>query len=176
MAKPKHDYDNEDFYRLIKEAALNGATDAQVAVVLELTPQRFCQMKNGTWPEWTDEENKRRSAKIREVLAQARDSTNRLLRAVYLTTILGKTKIKNKTTVVRNIRTRDGELTGEQEIQTTTAEIQHPPSLQGIATWLHHHDPEWRKGEKHQDEELPDNIEHGISIDAWIKEQIEKND
>jgi len=168
MAKPKHDYNHEDFYKLIREAALNGATDEQIAVVLELTPEVFSRMKAGRYEGWNEKQNEERGAKISQVLADARITTNRIVRATYLTTILGKKKLKNKSTVIRNIRTAEGELTGAQEIQTTEQEIEMAPSLQGMTTWLHHHDPEWRKRSKDMDDDESMRSDKSVPIENWL--------
>ena len=59
MAKPKHDYDSEDFYKRIEALAMNGYTDEEIANELNLRREVFTCMKNGNYENWTDEENKR---------------------------------------------------------------------------------------------------------------------
>ena len=41
-------------------------------------------------------------------------------------------------------------------------------------TWLYHYDEDWRKVERRQDEDadIPKDIDHGISIDSWIKDNL----
>ena len=65
MAKPKHDYDSEDFYKRIEGLAMNGYTDEEIANELNLCREVFTCMKNGNYENWTDEENKRRGETIR---------------------------------------------------------------------------------------------------------------
>lgn len=48
MAKPKHDYDSEDFYKRIEALAMNGYTDEEVANELNLSREVFGCMKMGT--------------------------------------------------------------------------------------------------------------------------------
>ena len=60
MAKPKHDYDSEDFYKRIEGLAMNGYTDGEIANELNLSADVFGSMKNGNYQCWDEEENKRR--------------------------------------------------------------------------------------------------------------------
>ena len=48
------------------------------------------------------------------------------------------------------------------------------PNLQAMSVWLYHHDEDWRKVERKQDEDadIPTDIEHGINIDSWIKDKL----
>ena len=75
--------------------------------------------------------------------------------------------IKTKSTVVRKLKDQEGNLTGEEELQVSESEL--APNLQAMSVWLYHHDEEWRKVERKQDEEadIPKDIEHGVSIDSW---------
>jgi len=63
-------------------------------------------------------------------------------------------------------------LTGEEEVQVVEGEL--APSLQAQSVWLYHYDEDWRKVERKQDEEadIPTDINHGISIDSWIKDKL----
>lgn len=85
MAKPKFNYDSEDFYKEIYALAMQGLQDAEIAYNLGdslgvatdengvpyyndargLSPEVFYKMKNGNYEGWTEEENTRRSARIR---------------------------------------------------------------------------------------------------------------
>ena len=49
MAKPKHDYDNEYFYKRIEGLAMNGYTDEEIANELNLSADVFGAMKNGNY-------------------------------------------------------------------------------------------------------------------------------
>lgn len=47
--------------------------------------------------------------------------------------------------------------------------------MQAISNWLYQHDPEWRKIQRGQDvetEEIPTDIDSGVDIDAWIKQEL----
>ena len=49
--------------------------------------------------------------------------------------------------------------------------------MQALATWLYHHDSEWRKTERRQDEDasdVPTNVDKGVDIDSWIKKEVGK--
>lgn len=89
MAKPKHDYDSEKFRQDIAIAASSGMTDEEIADTLNLSPEAFSRMKNGKMDIWSDEENERRGASIRQVLARARRKTNAIVRGRYLKAALG---------------------------------------------------------------------------------------
>lgn len=174
MAKPKHDYDSPDFYKLIEQLAMNGYTDEEIANELDLAADVFGAMKNGNYQGWNDEENKVRGSQIYRVLAHGRTKINALVRAAYLKSAFGGKKIKSKNTTHRKLKI-DGVYTEDEEIMTTEGETELPPNIQALTTWLYHHDPEWRKVERNQDEDasdIPSDIDHGIDIDSWIRKEI----
>lgn len=182
MGRPKKfDYDSDDFYDEILALAMQGLTDAEIADALEgkfgvsLSPEVFCCMKNGNYENWSQEENERRSARFTKVLARGRRKINSIVRSAYLKAALGGKKIKNKTVTTRKLKI-DGVYTDDEEIQTTEGETELPPNMQALATWLYHHDEEWRKVERKQDEDaldVPTNIKQGISIEDWIKDKVQ---
>ena len=92
------------------------------------------------------------------------------MRAKFLAMALGG--IKTKSTVVRKLKDQNGNLTGEEELQVSESEL--APNLQAMSVWLYHHDEEWRKVERRQDEDadIPQDIDHGVSIDSWIKDKL----
>ena len=96
MAKPKHDYDSEDFYKRIEALAMNGYTDEEIANELNLRREVFTCMKNGNYENWTDEENKRRGECITNVLAHGRTKIVALLRGAYIKGAFGGKKTKSK--------------------------------------------------------------------------------
>ena len=144
--KPKFDYTSEDFLSLVESYAKKGFTDKEIAYAIGILPQTFCEKKS----EYTE---------ISEVLARGRATINATVRAKFLAMALGG--IKTKSTVVRKLRDSEGNLTGEDD-------------LQAMSVWLYHHDEDWRKIERKQDEDadIPTDIEHGINIDSWIKDKL----
>ena len=155
--KPKFDYTSEDFLSLVETYAKKGFTDKEIAHAVGLCPQTFCEKKS-EYPE------------LNEVLSRARCTINALVRAKFLAMALGG--VKTKSTTIRKIKDRDGNLTGEEEVQTVEGEL--APSLQAQSVWLYHYDEDWRKVERKQDEDadIPIDIGHGISIDSWIKDKL----
>ena len=155
--KPKFDYTSEDFLSLVESYAKKGFTDKEIAHAVGILPQTFCEKKS-RYPE------------LSEVLSRARCALNSLVRAKFLAMALGGVKTKN--TTIRKIKDRDGNLTGEEEVQIVEGEL--APSLQAQSVWLYHYDEDWRKVERKQDEDadIPTDIEHGISIDSWIKDKL----
>lgn len=154
---PKFDYEGEEFLSMIEGFAKNGLTDTEIANAIGLNPSTFST-------------NKTRFPKMGEVLTRARCKINASVRATFLRVALGGKKLTN--TTYRKIRDRDGNETGEVEIQTTESEM--PPSLQALSVWLFHHDPEWRKVEmKDFNEDIPTDTDKGIDIEAWIKKELE---
>ena len=69
---------------------------------------------------------------------------------------------------MRKLKDQDGNLTGEEELQVSESEL--APNLQAMSVWLYHHDEEWRKVERRQDEESDLHRENGIDIDKWMEE------
>lgn len=182
--KPKFDYDSDDFYDEILALAMQGMTDAEIADALadkfgqSLSPERFACMKNGKYEEWTDEENERRGERFRKVLARGRRKTLAIVRGAYLKAALGGKKIHSKTVVRRRLKI-DGQYTDDEEIQTSESEQELPYNVQALATFLYHHDPEWRKVERKLDTDatdVPTDIKSGVDIGKWIEREIEQAD
>ena len=178
--KPRIDYDDDEFYEIIWTLAYQGMTDAEIAdglldsdLHVYLSPNTFHLMKQGKYTGWTDEENEYRSQRICRVLERARRKINAAVRNKYLKMALGLHKTKNVTTVARRMRI-NGVLTDDEDIQTSTSEIEYAPSLQAMSVWLHHHDPEWRKREgvvQEDNEEETTEAEEGIDISKWIDQE-----
>lgn len=155
--KPKFDYKSGEFLSQVETYAKKGFTDREIAFALGLAPQTFCEKKN-------------EHSELCEVLARGRATITAAVRAKFLAVALGG--IKTKSTVVRKLKDQDGNLTGEEELQVSESEL--APNLQAMSVWLYHHDDEWRKVERRQDEDadIPKDINHGISIDSWIKDKL----
>lgn len=172
MAKPKFDYNSNEFYDEIFALAFRGLTDAEIADALSekfgqtLASEVFSRMKNGCYEGWSNKENKIRSEKISQVLSRARRKINVLIRGAFLSAALGGKKVKSKSVVSRKLKRPDGTLMDMEDVQTTETETELPPNLQAITTWLNHHDEDWRKTT--QEEE--DNEEGSIDITNWIKD------
>ena len=178
MARPpKFNYDSDDFYDEILALAMQGLTNAEIATMLEdkfgesLSPEAFSSMVNGTYDKWSDEENDRRSAKLVKVLVRGRNKVNSIVRGAYLKAALGGKKVKGKSVTKRKLRV-DGALTEDEEIQTIETESEMPPNIQALATWLYHHDKEWRKIQRNEDSD-EENGTGSIDIQKWIKENAE---
>lgn len=157
--KPKFDYTSEDFLFSVETFAKKGFTDKEIAFALDISPQTFCEKKN-EYPE------------LCEVLARGRATITATVRAKFLAMALGG--IKTKSTTKRKMKDIDGNYTGDEEIQSVESEL--APSLQAMSVWLYHYDEDWKKTERKLDEEadIPTDIEHGITIDSWIKRKVEK--
>ncbi len=184
MAKPKHNYDGEDFYIDIGTFALQGMNDAEIADALDLDPEAFSTMKNGKYIGWDDEQNERRSNRILKVLARSRRKTTALVRGAYLKAALGGKKVKNIAKTKRPLFNDDGTpmvkvVNGKEEqeyqvLQVSETEFEQPPNIQALSTWLYHHDPDWRRRQRGEpDPEEVGNAEQGLNIEAWIAKENE---
>lgn len=151
--KPKFDYRSEEFLSQVETYAKKGFTDKEIAFALGLCPQTFSEKKS-------------EHCELSEVLARGRATITAAVRAKFLAMALGG--IKTKSTVVRKLKDQDGNLTGEEELQVSESEL--APNLQAMSVWLYHHDEEWRKVERRQDEESDLHRENGIDIDKWMEE------
>lgn len=151
--KPKFDYRSEEFLSQVETYAKKGFTDKEIAFALGLNPTYFYEMKA-------------KYSEITDVLARGRATITAAVRAKFLAMALGG--IKTKSTVVRKLKDQDGNLTGEEELQVSESEL--APNLQAMSVWLYHHDEEWRKVERRQDEESDLHRENGIDIDKWMEE------
>ncbi len=181
MARPtKFDYDSDDFYDEILALSMQGLTDAEIADALgdkfgeSLSPEVFSSMKKGNYEAWSEEENKRRSERFSKVLARGRRKILSIVRGAYLKAALGGKKIKSKTTVKRKMKI-DGVYTEDEEIQVSETEQELPYNVQALATFMYHHDPEWRKIERKQDEDNNLYSENGIDIDKWMEKNTNED-
>lgn len=182
MAKPKHDYDSEEFYQEIFGYAMQGATDAEIADNLDLDPEAFSTMKNGKYIAWNEEQNARRSERILKVLARGRRKVNSVVRGRFLKAALGGIKTKNVAKLKRPVLDENGFPTKDENgkpitevVQINETEFESPPNIQALSVWLYHHDPEWRKIQRGEDadaSDIPTDIQQGISIDDWIKQEV----
>lgn len=126
--KPKFDYKGEEFLSKVKEYALKGFTDKEIAISLGLAPQTFCDKKG-------------KIKELYEVLSRARVTLNAAVRAKFLSLAMGG--VKTKTVTTSKLKLTDGTLTNDEVLQTVEAEL--PPNLNAQSTWLFHHDEEWRQ-------------------------------
>lgn len=199
MAKPKFNYDGEDFYKEIYALAMQGLNDGEIAyalgdnlgVVLDddgrvigeseikgLGPDTFAQMKNGQYKGWTEEENERRGKRISKELAHGRAKVLGIVRGRYLKAALGGIKIKGKVT-----RKRYNVINGQADLdnmvmEETNSESETAPNMQALANFLYHHDPQFRNIQKgiEEGENIPP-VKNGVSISAWLeRENDEEHD
>lgn len=179
MAKPKFDYDSEEFYEEIRNLAMQGQKDSEIAYSLadkfgvDLTPGSFSEMKLGNYDAWSEEQNKERSSKITLSLEKGRQKINSLVRGRFLKTALGGVVVRGKRTTTRHMVV-DGQQTEDVVVDTVVTEQETPPNISALATWLYHFDPEWKKMQLAKDEsDLPFNPKKGVSIKKWIEREIE---
>lgn len=141
MAKPKHDYDSEDFYQRIQESADRQMQenhiiwDKVIAADLELEASVFSAMKSGCYPQWTKEENERRSEQINNVLSRARASVEPEVWKMVLKMGLGKVQAQDIT-----FDKIGGKVQEDQRI--TVHKL--PPNLSALQMWLRHHSQMYR--------------------------------
>ena len=195
MAKPKFNYDGEDFYKEIYALAMQGLQDAEIAYNLGdslgvaedenevpyttdihgLSPTTFSEMKAGKYDCWTKEENERRSKRINEELAHGRAKVLGIVRGRYLKAALGGIKIKGSVTrkrynVVNGKKDMDNMVMEETESVQETA-----PNMQALANFLYHHDPEFRNIQKGiEDGDINIKVKNGVSISAWLEKENEE--
>lgn len=161
MAKPKFDYSDPKFYKVIEEMAQKGMTDRNIAWALVkefgegLTPQKFSEYKNETDEGGNPTE---RAKRISEALARGREKINLLVRDTYLKAALGGKRVK--TTVKRYVDIAcscggaddmcphcggSGKVLSTQKAIMQESDMELPPNIQALSTWLFNHDEEWRK-------------------------------
>lgn len=195
MAKPKFNYDGEEFYKEIYALAMQGLNDAEIAyalgdnlgVVLDddgnviheseikgLDPDTFAAMKEGSYPLWTDEEKERRCKRIKKELAHGRAKVMGIVRGRYLKAALGGIKIKGKVT-----RKRYNIINGIADMQNmvmeeTNSEQETAPNMQALANFLYHHDPQFRNIQKGiEDGDMIVRVKNGVAINAWLEKENE---
>ena len=188
MAKPKHDYDSQQFYDLLYKYASVCQYDGDVASLLDMDEATFSRMKNGRYEKWTEEENERRSERIGQILQRAR--ANSLLQAKNTLLRLGIGAIKLKSTSIKKAvahcecRGEDPKCphcggTGYVEVEDAfvmqESEQMLAPNMAALQLWLRHHDPNYRKVERGEDlaEESRIDVQKGVNIMSWLKKEME---
>ena len=144
-----------------------------------LTPTTFGRMKNGKYDKWTEEENKTRSERLGRVLARARDKINVAVRGQFLQLALGQATSSSKVTRYARVRCSckgkdehcekcggTGWYANMDKQIVMESEQRCAPAPQMVASWLHHHDPEWRHRDlmRHEENAGKDNDVTGIDI------------
>ena len=159
MAKPKFNYDGEDFYKEIYALAMQGLNNAEIAYnlgdnlgvaedeyivpysteVKGLTPEVFSKMLNGKYQGWNDEEKK------------------------------GKVTRK-RYNIVNGVKDEDNMVMEESESIQETA-----PNMQALANFLYHHDTEFRNIQKGIEEgDINIKVKNGVNISAWLEKENEE--
>lgn len=186
MAKPKFNYDSEDFYKEIYALAMQGLNDGEIAYSLGdnlgvdeedyggLRPSTFSEMKAGKYKGWTAEENARRGARISEELAHGRARVLGVVRGRYLKAALGGIKIKSKVVRKRyNVSNGVPDMMNRIE-DVTESESETAPNIQALANFLYHHDTEFRNIQKGIEEgDVAIKVKNGVSITAWLERENE---
>ena len=195
MAKPKFNYDSEEFYKEIYALAMQGLNDAEIAyalgdnlgVVLDddgtvikestvkgLDPTTFASMKEGTYEYWSEEERERRGSRIRKELAHGRAKILGIVRGRYLKAALGGIKIKGNVkrkryNVINGKADEDNMVVEEVESVQETA-----PNMQALANYLYHHDPQFRNIQKGIDDaDVIVKVKNGVDIAKWLERENE---
>lgn len=141
---PKFDYLSDEFLLEIETMAAKGYTDKDIALGLvvkfgdAITPQYFKDLKNGKDENGDETEV---SVEISAALTRGRATINLAVRSTYLKIALGG--LKTKSITKRKIINSEGEVIDSDVMQET--EIELPPNLNALSTWLFNHDQEWRE-------------------------------
>ncbi len=168
------DYDGDDFYDEVFFLAFNGASDAEIACAFDITPTYFSLIKHGKVVHWTDEENKRRSARLVKVLERARKKILQAIKGKYLQAALGGQDVESISTVTRKVR-MPGVESPVDVVQETVTRTKTLPNMQALATLMFHYDKDWRKVQRGVDDDtqgVPQDIETGIDIHKWIEREV----
>ena len=195
MAKPKFNYDGEDFYKEIYALAMQGLQDAEIAYNLGdslgvaedengvpyeteargLSPEVFNKMKNGNYEGWTKEDNERRSKRISQELAHGRAKILGIVRGRYLKAALGGIKIKGSVTRKRYNIVNGEKMLDNMVMEETESVSETAPNMQALANFLYHHDPQFRNIQKGIEEgDINIKVKNGVSISAWLEKENEE--
>lgn len=177
MAKPKYNYDSDSFYQRIQESADRQMQenhiiwDKVIAKDLDLESSVFSAMKSGCYPQWTKQENERRSEQINNVLSHARASVEPEVWRMVLEMGLGKVQAQDITFDKIGDKIQD-----EQRI--TVHKL--PPNLNALQMWLRHHSQMYRsiesgKLEEEENSDIPTDIPHGIDVSKWIEKEVDND-
>lgn len=181
------DFDNPELYRTIQNEAAKGKDQYAIAVKIsekfgiELPYENFAQMASSQYSAWSERENRIYGRRIHKSIERGKSLLRQTVRTALLQTAIGGRVVKTTSTRRRKLCI-DGKYTEDEVIETVTNEQQLPPNLTAMMQWLHHNDPEWRKQNQNRapedleeivsEDDIPQDIEHGIDINKWIEEQI----
>lgn len=185
MALPKYNYNENEFYEELFGFALQGYNDAEIADAMSLDDKVFYAMKNGKYNNWNEEQNRERSARIRDVLARARRKINSIVRGRYLKSALGGIKTISKgrrfAEVKCDCKGEDmdcphchgvGVIVSKVKAIVSETEVELPPNVQALSTWLFHHDPEWRRIQRGLDEQEEETTDKGVKVEKWLEQEM----
>ena len=186
--KPKNDYSAKEFYDGIYGYCLQGYNDKEIAHALDLDPSVFSRMVNGKYTGWTKTQNKEYGERLCQVLAHGRAKLDVIINGAYLKAALGGKKIKSKTRRFMSVKCDCngtdpqcpkchglGVIYSDKFAIVDETEQELAPNVQALANLKFHRDEEWRRVDRNEDSARvpsPDEIEHGIDIDSWIKDKI----
>lgn len=181
--KSKHNYNGEDFYKLIESLARIGFTDKEIAERLNIDSKTFSKMKNGHCHFWTQDQNRTRSERIMAALSKGRLEIVAIIRAAYLKAALGGKMLKSVVKEYIQSLDTDGNQVGERVLHSMTErETELPPNMKALSKWLYHFDADWRNSENERKSHSAkmhhvDNqqVDHWIAANTTVKcQKIDK--
>lgn len=190
MAKPKYDYDSEEFYSTLQRFASVVEQDDRVAILLDLTPEVFNKMKNGKYEGWDKEKNERRSERISQVLIRARSATMARIHNTLFQLAIGEAYSYTDSVKMAGVHCECRGKKATCPICGGTGWVANPnsddviiqksrtkmaPSLPALTVYLRHHDPDYRKIERGLDEEaseIPTDVAQGIDVMDWLSAEM----
>ena len=193
MANRKFDYNSDEFYNEILALALQGFTDKEISFNLKehfgksLTTETFSAMKNGCYHGWNKSENQKYSERIKATLERGRVSIVQKLRTTYLRVALGSIKTKNVSRKLIQDRcvcgglnkkcpecNGDGWVTISDKCEVQESIFESMPNIQALGNLLMHYDKEWKNAIDQNNEDIPSEINNGINVENWIKDEVLK--
>ena len=163
MAKPKFDFKDPHNLIRIEGWARDGLDDKQIAANIGYNETYFSELK-GKIPE------------LSKALKNGRAPLELKVENTLYTKATGmKVKVQQAIKVKDVYYDEEGRRCENERIEIVELEQEIPPDTTACIFWLKNRKPEqWNKPAPRIDEDadIPIDINHGISIDSWIKDKL----
>ena len=163
MAKPKFDFKDAQNIIRIESWARDGLDDKQIAANIGYNETYFSELKG-------------KISELSEALTRGRAPIDFAIESkIYRKAIGMKVKVQQAIKVKDVYYDDEGRRCENERVEVVELEQELPPDTGAGIFWLKNRKPEqWNKPAPKIDDDadIPSDINHGISIDSWIKDKL----
>lgn len=160
MAKPKFDFDDEQNLIRIEGWARDGLDDKQIAANIGYSEAHFSVLKG----------------KLSKALKNGRAPIDFAIESKIYRKAMGmKVKVQQAIKVKDVFFDEEGRRCEKERVEIVELDQEVPPDTTAGIFWLKNRKPEqWNRPapRAEDDADIPADIDHGITIDSWIKDKL----